>query len=267
MPEVLQRGDARARGARRRAAIGVLVSFVTGAWVLAAPAGAQVPAPAVCQARSDLAVAVQDEDDSAAESAVDALVADAPAEIATSATTLSNVVRKRGQEGVASKKGRAAIGAVDEYIAAKCGFPVLDVTGLDYLFEGVTSPLTAGTFVIEFTNEAPAEHHEFVLSRADAGVDFSVKKLLASADSSASRLIPIGAAFAKPGETDRLVVVLDPGRYVYACFIDVETTTGDADEHGEHGAAEHGGAAEPHWGEGMRGELEAVAIGGNLPGS
>lgn len=164
---------------------------------------------------------------------------------------------KRGPAAFETKKGSKAADAIDEYVVANCGFPVLEVSGIDYEFRGISGPLVAGPYVIEFTNDAPKEHHEMVLLRAKPGVDLSVKKLLALSDKkAATKVDAIGAAFAEPGDTDTLVAFLEPGRYGYACFIEVGTTSDDAGD--EHGGDEHGDAAKPHWREGMRGEFDVV---------
>lgn len=249
----------------------VAVVTLSNAWSMGV-VGAQVEVQGFCQSRSDLAAAVAQEDSAAAEEAATSLAASAPVEVQDQATTLTAVVAKRGHEAFATKKGGKAADALDEFVVANCDFPVLGVIGSDYQFEGFSEPLTAGTYVVEFTNNAPAEHHELVLSQVDSGVNFSVKKLLALVGKgSASRLVTAGAAFAQPGDTDTLVVFLEPGRYIYACFIDVGTTSAGEDDamegmegmegmdSSEHGTGEHGAATKPHWKEGMRGEVEVIS--------
>lgn len=236
---------------KHRTVVASLVLGILAAWSTAAHA--QSAAPLFCTDRSALAVAMQAEDRTAAESALAGLTANAPPEIADPVATLSGLIVDHGNHAFVTKKGDKALGAIDEHVAATCGFPVLPVTGLDYLYEGITSPMVAGTYVIQLTNSAPAEHHELVLAAVDPSVDLPIKKLLKASE---SRLSQVAALFAKPGKTDSLVVVLEPGRYVYACFIDVNTTSGGASDHADHGSGD--GAAEPHWGKGMRGELEVV---------
>lgn len=219
-------------------------------------AGAQADVPAFCQSRSDLSAAIAQEDEAVAQTAFDALAASAPPEVQEPAATLAALLAKRGPEAFETKKGSKAADAIDEYVVANCGFPVLEVSGIDYEFQGISGPLAAGPYVIEFTNDAPKEHHEMVLLRAKPDVTISVKRLLAlSEKQAATKVDPVGAAFAEPDDTDTLIVFLDPGRYIYSCFIDVGTTSGDEDEHGND---EHGGAAKPHWKEGMRGEFDVV---------
>jgi hypothetical protein len=233
--------------------VSVLALGTIGAWPGAI--GAQAAAAPFCTDRSSLAAAVQTEDPSGVEAAMSALSSNAPPEIAAPVSTLADLVVDRGNGAFTSKKGRKALKTIDAHVASVCGFPVLQVTGNDYLFEGITSPMAAGTYVVQFVNGAPAEHHELVLTKVDASLDLPLKKLLAG---ESHRLATVGALFAKPGKTDTLVVVLEPGRHVYACFIDVNTTSGDAADHGGHGDGEHGSGSEPHWREGMRGEVEVV---------
>ena len=194
------------------------------------------------------------------ETAASAMAAAAPPEVVDRANTIARLVTKRGHGALDTKKGRKALVAIDEFVAGSCGFPTLDVKGLDYVFQDVPKSLPAGTYVVRFTNGAPpkGEHHEFVLTRVDTGVTTSVKKLLAKADGASSKLTPVSSLFAKPEKTDTRVIVLEAGRYVYACFIDVGTTTGDAADHGGHSGGQHGGAEDPHWREGMRGGVDVA---------
>lgn len=243
-----------------RRTIGLLLmlafGIVGGSW--GATASAQADVTTFCQSRSNLAAAISQQDEAAVQVAFDAMAASAPAEVQEPVATLATLLAKRGPAAFETKKGGRAARTIDDFVAESCGFPVLEVSAIDYEFLGISGPLTAGPYVIDFTNDAPKEHHEMVLLRAKPGVTLSVKKVLALSEKKlASKAEFVGAAFAEPDDTDILIAFLEPGRYIYACFIDVGTTSDDAG--GEHGGGdEHGGAAEPHWAEGMRGELEVV---------
>jgi len=241
-----------------RRALGVTMVYalvlVAMAWS-AATAGAQAEVSTFCASRSNLAAAEGQQDETAVQVALDALAASAPAEVQQQATTQATLFEKRGPAAFETKKGSKAGDAIDKFVVANCGFPVLEVNGIDYEFDGLSGPVTAGPYVVEFTNDAPKEHHEMVLLRTKPGVTLSVKKLLALSEKDAAEKADVlGAAFAKPDDTDAFVVFLDPGRYVVSCFVDVGTTS--SSEHG--GGDEHGGAAKPHWTKGMRGEFEVV---------
>ncbi|MEX0663826.1 MAG: hypothetical protein WD598_03520 [Acidimicrobiia bacterium] len=235
------------------AIVSALSILVGGAEVV----GAQTEAPAACQARSDLALAMGQEDRTGSETAAQSLVTNAPVELADPAAKLTDVLTKRGLGAFETKKFTKALGLIDEYVVANCGLPALAVDAFDYGYEGFSEEIAAGAYVIDFANTAPAEHHELVLFRVRGGASISVKELLAlDADGAEAEAVMLGALFAKPDATDSLVVFLEPGRNIFGCFIDVNTTSGG--EHDEGHGDEHGGAAKPHWKEGMRGQFEVV---------
>ena len=242
---------------RTRFGIGAIViaaSILVGG---AEVASAQAEVPVACQARSDLALAMGQEDRAGAETAGQSLVTNAPVELTDPATKLAGVLTKRGLGAFETKKFTKALGLIDEYVVANCGLPVLAVDAFDYGYEGFSEEIAAGAYVIELSNTAPAEHHELVLFRVRGGASISVKELLAlEAERSEAQAVMLGALFAKPDVTDSLVVFLEPGRYIFGCFIDVNTTSGG--EHDEGHGDEHGGATKPHWKEGMRGQFEVV---------
>jgi hypothetical protein len=223
---------------------------------LAAPGAAQGDTQAFCQARLDAETAILAEDEEAARAALDRLETTAPPEVADAAATLADLLARRGPAAFETKKGGKAADAIDEFVVASCGFPVLEVSAIDYEYQGVPRSLSPGPHVIRFTNDAPKEHHEMVLLRLEPGVEIAPKKLLALPEKKLARQADfVGAAFAPPGKHDEMVVSLEPGRYVYGCFIEVGTTSGSEEEHED----EHGGAADPHWKEGMYGQLEVEA--------
>jgi hypothetical protein len=223
---------------------------------VATPAAAQGDVQAFCQARLDANAAFAQESRAAVRTALEAIQTSAPSEVQQPAATLADLFQRRGPAAFETKKGARAAAAIDEFVVASCGFPVVDVSAIDYEFQDVPETLVAGPQVLQFTNDAPKEHHEMVLLRVNPGVDLSARKLLALPEKKlAKRAEVVGAAFALPGDEDTLAASLEPGRYVYACFIEVGTTSGGEDE---HGGDEHAGAAKPHWKQGMFGELEVA---------
>jgi hypothetical protein len=233
-----------------------LLLAVASVTAVATPAAAQGDVQAFCQARLDANAAFAQEDRAAVRTALEAIQTSAPPEVEQPAATLADLFERRGPAAFETKKGGRAAGAIDEFVVASCGFPVVDVSAIDYEFQDVPETLLAGPQVLQFTNDAPKEHHEIVLLRVNPAVDLSPRKLLALPEKKlAKRAEVVGAAFAVPGDEDTLIASLEPGRYVYACFIEVGTTSGGEDE---HGGDEHGGAAKPHWKQGMFGELEVT---------
>jgi hypothetical protein len=238
-----------------------LLLVAASAAAVATPAAAQGDAQAFCQARVEANAAFVQEDRAAVRVALEAIRTNAPPGVQEPAASLAELFERRGPAAFETKKGVRAAEAVDRFVVASCGFPVSEVSAIDYEFQDVPETLVAGPHVIQLTNDAPEEQHELVLLRVKPGVDLSPRELLALREKKlAKRAEVVSAAFALPGDDDTLIASLEPGRYVYACFIEVGTTSGGGDEHGgdEHGGDEHGGAAKPHWKRGMFGEL-AVA--------
>jgi hypothetical protein len=230
---------------------------------VATPAAAQGDVQAFCQTRLDANAAFAQEDRAAVRTALEAIQTSAPPEVQQPAASLAELFARRGPAAFETKKGARAANAIDEFVVASCGFPVSDVSAIDYEFQDVPATLVAGPQVLQFTNDAPKEQHEMVLLRVNPDVDLSPRKLLALPEKKlAKRAEVVGAAFAFPGDADTLIASLEPGRYVYACFIEVGTTSGGDDEHAadEHGGDEHAGAAKPHWKQGMYGALEVVGV-------
>ena len=127
-----------------------------------------------------------------------------------------------------------------------CGIPDVDVTAVDYAFDGVPQTLDAGLVTFVLTNDSEAgEFHEISLVKLQDDADLSVEELVALPEEEAEALIESfgGGAFAPPMATSGTVIELTPGRWVYACFIPV----------GSVGETE--GTGPPHAVEGMVGEL------------
>jgi len=104
-----------------------------------------------------------------------------------------------------------------------CEFETVDVTGVDYAFDGVPETIEAGTVAFDFTNatEADEEHEMIILKKAD-GVTLSFEDILALPEEEAMEKGQfVGAAFAPPGEKGLALADLEPGSYAMVCFIPV----------------------------------------------
>jgi hypothetical protein len=121
-----------------------------------------------------------------------------------------------------------------------CGYQQLDVTAVNYAFEGVPDSLDAGTTSLALTNDAD-EMHEMVLFRRADGETRSVDELLALPQGDPA-LEVVTAAFVQPGETGYTTADLEAGGYIGVCFLPV-------------GGAEDG---PPHFTEGMVTEFEVA---------
>lgn len=113
------------------------------------------------------------------------------------------------------------MGFVQEAIGA-CEFDTVEVTAVDYAFEGVPDSLSAGTAAFAFSNESESEEHEMIIVRKADGVDLSFDEILnLSEEESEDKVEFKGAAFAGPGSGGSALVELTAGDYAMVCFIPV----------------------------------------------
>jgi hypothetical protein len=141
-----------------------------------------------------------------------------------------------------------AQGEVYPFLAGGCGFQGVEVTAVDFSFDGMPDTLEAGETVFTLTNDSQAgELHEMVVMKLADDADISIEDLFALPEEEAQQYldpaVPPVAAFAPPGATGGVTADLAPGRYVYVCFIPTGTTL------------EAEGTGAPHFMEGMSGEL------------
>jgi plastocyanin len=113
----------------------------------------------------------------------------------------------------------------------------LDVTGLDFEFEGIPDEIPAGTAEVTFTNEGAEDH---VLEVFRINDDTPVDELLQMSEEEAiSHLTEAGGVFAAAGASDTGTIELtEPGRYVAICPIpegSVDGAEGDGPPHFVHG--------------------------------
>jgi len=139
----------------------------------------------------------------------------------------------------------------DEYLEAsdRIGEAVLDgcdveetieVSGVDFAFEGIPSELPVGRSAITFTNESAAgEPHEMVVVRRNEGTTEPVMDLLELPQEELfSKITPTGLVFVEHADQSAVTLLdLEPGQYVVVCMIPV------------------GGEGAPHAMEGMTAEF------------
>lgn len=113
----------------------------------------------------------------------------------------------------------------------------IDVTGVDYGFEGLPEEVAAGRIAVRFTNgtEADEAHEMFVARKAD-GVTETLDELLEmDEDQLFSKLTPTAVVFAdEAGGEATALVDLEAGEYVAFCMI---PTLDDGAPHAMHGMA------------------------------
>lgn len=126
------------------------------------------------------------------------------------------------------------------WVGDNCDVETLDVTAVDYGFEGVADELPTGYHVVTFSNEGQEQHEVFAL-RFNDGTTESLEEIVELPEEEVfSKISPVNATFAPPGGSDTVSWNLaEPGRYAIVCFIPV----------GSVGNAE--GDGPPHFTQGM----------------
>jgi hypothetical protein len=103
-----------------------------------------------------------------------------------------------------------------------CGLETVDVTGVDFAYEGVPETIEAGTVAFAFENAAEKEDHMMGIIKKADGVDLTWQELLELPEEESESQVEFkGEAFAPAGESSTALAELDPGEYAMICFIPV----------------------------------------------
>lgn len=142
----------------------------------------------------------------------------------------------------------------------------LEVTAVDYAFDGLPASVEAGT-EISLANESEAELHEFVAVRLPDDEDRPVEDLVQLPREEIDALLGAGVTdviLSLPGQTDTPgavegdAVLEEPGRYAVICAIPTGVDPQvylDAAAEAEGGPPEIEDAGPPHLAQGMFAEL------------
>jgi hypothetical protein len=228
--------------------LGLLVATpVVGALLGIAPAAAQ-PTPgatAFCDAAAKAEKAVaklesggkpKQKDVQAAESALSQAASAAPPELATQTQAVVAAIRSAAQSGKdpfeVDPNFEQNVTAIDGYRYNSCGYTQLDVTGIEYEFQGLPKTLPAGPVAIRFTDTG-AELHELQIFRVKS--KDSVKKIIGLSEKEQRKKVEeVGTTFATQGQTTYLIVDLSKaGRYGAVCHLPVGSTSEEAAEEAE----------------------------------
>lgn len=168
-----------------------------------------------------------------------AVVESAPDGLADVATVVDDAIRPLAEGDQTTFNTDSLFDTYAELVNGSveaCGFPSVEVTGVDFAFEDVPATIEAGTMAFAFTNAAEAEEHEMIVFRKADGVTEEFSELLElSEEEAADKFQFETATFAPPGEASTSLTELEPGAYAMVCFIPVG---------GEEGA-------DPHYTQGM----------------
>lgn len=100
-----------------------------------------------------------------------------------------------------------------------CGWGKVEVSTVDYSFQGLPSEVKAGRTSFDLENKGK-EMHEIILLAKNPGVTESFDQLLALPQEQAmTKVRPLASAFAAPGDDDYVVTNLTAGTYLAVCFI------------------------------------------------
>lgn len=189
-----------------------------------------------------------------AKKAIEAAQEAAPDDIADAVGTVASetLAGFENPEAGPSESFETSYGSMIQWVRSNCGFERLDVTGMDYHFDGIPEELDAGKATVKFVNEG-TEMHEMIFFRIADEVTASIDELLAlPEEESMSKVEMRGAVFAMPGAEAWSTVDLEVGRYAVLCFIPVGTTPEAAEQMEATGAEPDG---PPHFSQGMVHEL------------
>jgi hypothetical protein len=161
----------------------------------------------------------------------------APPEIVPEMTDLRDAF---AEEGFGAFETEALV-AVEEFIYDNCPGAKVEITAVDYEYLDAPETLAPGLTNVKLINDAPKEDHEIGIVRLlPAAEGRDIEKILALSDKKAGKFVDFEAGtgtFAPAGAAGYTLTELEPGTYLYACFIPV-------------GGKKKG---EPHWTEGMYG--------------
>ena len=204
--------------------------------------------PAACEGFAALSAAMTG-DPSAAGEAIEQFEGSVPDELAEQGEIVASAFRGAmdgDDAAMASEEFGAAHSAVGTAMFEGCPASArVDVTGVDYGFEGVPEQVAAGNVAVRFTNQTSNEEpHELILLSRPEGDDTPLDELAAMAPDELMSSMPMaGVVFAdRQGSESTAFMELEPGRYVAICTIPV-------------GGGESG---DPHATHGMIAELEAA---------
>jgi uncharacterized cupredoxin-like copper-binding protein len=159
-------------------------------------------------------------------------------------------LEEQGPDIFGSAEFEAAESAYDAVVNPLCDYGEMNVTAVDYGFEGIDETVAPGPVSVTLQNDGE-ELHEFIVVRAsdeDTDLEALVDEIAALSDEEFEQQTEfqfVGAAFAEQGDSDEsLMVFEEPGRYVVLCFIP-EGTTGFETE----------GTGPPHFELGMYAEF------------
>lgn len=173
--------------------------------------------------------------------AADAFAAVAPENLSDSVDVLRTAMVSEDPAVTETPEYAAAQTAVGDAVFTGCDVETtVEVTGVDYEFEGLPAQLAAGRTALRLTNDSAAdEPHELIIATGANGE--SAEELMAMPlEELFGAVRPVGLAFTtSPGDTATTLVDLEPGEYIVICTLPVggfdAAQDGPGDPHSNHG--------------------------------
>lgn len=140
---------------------------------------------------------------------VDEVEASAPAELEREVGAVVEAVRQTLSTGDDAPLRDPAFGAseerIDAWITDNCGFEAVEVSAVEYAFEGVPKTVPAGISTFHFRNDGEEAHEMLTLRLKDEAV--SARDLTRLSEEEASKAVEyIGSGFAEPGSPTQTAV-------------------------------------------------------------
>jgi hypothetical protein len=190
----------------------------------AAEAAAGGDTAAFCDARIGLEQAFNADqpDVQAINGLLEDMQAAAPTELASSVEGLSTALTTAAESGADPTDDPAFaenVQPVDEFALSECGYDEVDVTAVDFSFEGLPETIDAGTVGLKLTNEG-SEPHALVVFKFNDGDTTTLEQLLELPEEEVMQHATFAAAAqAGPGSWGASFAELEPGRYAAFCPI------------------------------------------------
>jgi hypothetical protein len=179
---------------------------------------------AYCQARIDLEVAILAEppDQAGINAGLTGLEDNAPSDLEEPTTVFVDAFRTDPRAAFDDPEVVEAGIQVSEAVYDDCGFEQVEVTGLDFSFDGIPEEIDAGDVAFKFTNDG-VEPHEMAIARINDDADMTIDEILQLPRREGEALITEeGGTFAEPGGTDYSITNLEAGNYAMLCFVETD---------------------------------------------
>lgn len=164
-------------------------------------------------------------------------------ELAADLDVLLPIAKDAAEQGTPipeeDEKLQGALNGYHTWAHQKCGYQNVDVTAVDYKFEGIPAKVKAGPTSIALANHSEkGEFHVALLVQPKDAKITTVEQLLAVPMAQLESSVDVvGSAAAPPHAGGGLLIDLKPGRYFVVCPVSVGGDDQSQDLHMMHGMA------------------------------